>query len=174
MKLILKLAIVALLANAGYRIGTEYLAHIRFRDAVREVATFRSTDNADLRRRIAQAAEKFDIPQADDDVDILREGVHSGEASGVVPSTFRIIRGLLDRIEDSTTGEILLPELHVEIPADRRRQATDTGAEFHIEADYPWVDGARPMTVGSAEQLLARTWHPTLSVTGVDVARSAV
>lgn len=101
-------------------------------------------------------------------VDILREGVHSGEASGVVPSTFRIIRQLLDRIEDPTTGEILLPELHVEIPADRRRQAHDTGTEFHIEHDYPWVDGARPMTTGSAEQLLARTWQPTLSVTGVD------
>ncbi|MFT3853961.1 MAG: M20/M25/M40 family metallo-hydrolase [Ilumatobacteraceae bacterium] len=101
-------------------------------------------------------------------VDILREGVHSGEASGVVPSSFRILRQLLDRIEDSATGRILLPELHVEIPADRRRQATETGAEFHIEDDYPFVDGARPMTDGPAEQLLARTWLPTLSVTGVD------
>ena len=70
-------------------------------------------------------------------VEILSEGVHSGEASGVVPSTFRIIRELLDRIEDSTTGRILLPELHVEIPADRRRQAADTGTEFHIERRLP-------------------------------------
>jgi len=100
-------------------------------------------------------------------VDILREGVHSGEASGVVPSSFRIARELLDRLEDSTSGRILLPELHVEIPEDRQRQAVETGAEFHIEDDFPWVDGARPMTDGSAEQLLARTWRPTLSVTGV-------
>ena len=101
-------------------------------------------------------------------VEILREGVHSGEASGVVPSSFRIIRQLLDRIEDSATGRILLPELHVKIPEDRRHQAAETGTEFHIEHDFPFVDGARPMTDGSAEQLLARTWTPTLSITGVD------
>ncbi len=101
-------------------------------------------------------------------VDVLREGVHSGEASGVVPSSFRIIRHLLDRIEDSTTGQILLPELHVEVPADRRRQADETGAEFEIEDDYPFVDGMSPMVHGSASQLIARTWAPTLSVTGVD------
>lgn len=101
-------------------------------------------------------------------VDILTEGVHSGSASGVVPSTFRIVRQLLDRIEDSSSGRILLPELHVEIPADRRRQAADTATEFPIGSHFPWVAGARPMTDDPAEQLLATTWHPTLSVTGVD------
>jgi acetylornithine deacetylase/succinyl-diaminopimelate desuccinylase-like protein len=101
-------------------------------------------------------------------VDILREGVHSGEASGVVPSSLRILRQLLDRIEDSATGRILVPEMHVEIPADRREQAEETGEEFHIAEDFPFVDGARPMTDGPAEQLLARTWRPTLSVTGMD------
>jgi len=75
-KLIIKLAIVALIANAGYHVGTEYLAHIRFRDAVREVATFRSTDNADLRRRVAEQATKFDIPQADEELDITRQARH--------------------------------------------------------------------------------------------------
>jgi acetylornithine deacetylase/succinyl-diaminopimelate desuccinylase-like protein len=63
---------------------------------------------------------------------------------------------------------LLLPELHVEVPADRRRQAEETGAEFHIEGDYPFVDGMTPMVHGSAAQLIARTWAPTLSVTGVD------
>ena len=76
MKLIIKLAIVALIANAGYRIGTEYLAHVRFRDAVREVATFRSTDDADLRRRVADLATKFDIPQADEALEISRQARH--------------------------------------------------------------------------------------------------
>ena len=52
-------------------------------------------------------------------VEVLTAGAHSGQASGVVPSSFRIARQLLDRIEDSATGEVLLPELHVEIPADR-------------------------------------------------------
>ena len=99
-------------------------------------------------------------------VDILREGVHSGEASGVVPSSFRIARMLLDRIEDPATGRITLAELHVEIPADRRSQAETTAHEFHIAGDYPWVDGAHPMVDDPALQLLARTWEPTLSVTG--------
>jgi acetylornithine deacetylase/succinyl-diaminopimelate desuccinylase-like protein len=100
---------------------------------------------------------------------ILTEGVHSGEASGVVPSSFRIIRQLLDRVEDSATGAVLLPELHVEIPSDRIAQAEATAAEFPepIADHFPFVDGARPMVADRAEQLLARTWRPTLSITGV-------
>jgi acetylornithine deacetylase/succinyl-diaminopimelate desuccinylase-like protein len=101
-------------------------------------------------------------------VDVLREGVHSGEASGVVPSTFRIARRLLERIEDSATGRILLPELHVEIPADRRAQADATAGEFTIGDDFPFVDGAGPTTPDPVEQLLARTWEPTLSVVGAE------
>ena len=101
-------------------------------------------------------------------VDILHEGVHSGEASGVVPSSFRIARILLDRLEDSATGELLLPELHVEIPEDRRQQAADTSAEFPIGGHFPFVDGAQPMVTDPTDQLLARTWKPSLSITGVD------
>ena len=101
-------------------------------------------------------------------VDILTEGVHSGEASGVVPSSFRIARQLLDRLEDSRTGELLLPELHAEIPADRQQQANDTAAEFPIGGHFPFVKGAKPTMNDATEQLLARTWKPTLSLTGVD------
>lgn len=93
-KLIIKLAIVALLANAGYRIGTEYLAHIRFRDAVREVGTFRSKDNEDLRKRIAVAADKFDIPQADEDLDIVRQGRHV-VVKGVYQKQIEVVPGYL-------------------------------------------------------------------------------
>lgn len=103
-------------------------------------------------------------------VDILGEGVHSGEAGGVVPSSFRIARHLLDRVEDAATGEILLPELHVEIPADRIDQARATAAEFDqpIAEHFPFVAGARPMTGDPVEQLLNRTWRPTLSVVGAE------
>ncbi len=87
-------------------------------------------------------------------VEILTEGVHSGEASGVVPSSFRICRELLDRIEDSFDGRILLPELNVEIPADRRHQAVDTAADFPIGGHFPFVPGAEPMVADPAEQLL--------------------
>ncbi|MEO7398353.1 MAG: M20/M25/M40 family metallo-hydrolase, partial [Ilumatobacteraceae bacterium] len=102
-------------------------------------------------------------------VKILTEGVHSGEASGIVASSFRILRSLLDRVEDSATGEILLPEMHVAIPTDRRDEAAATAAEFPqpMASHYPFVIGAEPMTDDPTEQLLGRTWHPTLSVTGV-------
>lgn len=102
-------------------------------------------------------------------VDILREGVHSGHASGVVPSTFRIARELLSRIEDEGTGRMLLPELHVEVPADRLAEAKGTAAGLPPAAtEYPWVAGARPTASDPVEQLLARTWQPTLSVVGAD------
>ncbi|MCU1395867.1 MAG: peptidase family protein [Ilumatobacteraceae bacterium] len=102
-------------------------------------------------------------------VQILTEGVHSGEASSIVPSSFRIIRQLLDRLEDSATGDVLLPELHVEIPADRTAQAAATAAEFPepISTHFPFVPGATPMVTDAAEQLIAHTWRPSLSVTGV-------
>ena len=102
-------------------------------------------------------------------VDILDEGVHSGAASGVVPSTFRIARQLLDRVEDATTGEIRLAELHVAIPDDRRRQAADTAADTPRYADrYPFVPGADPVVHDPVEQILNHTWRPTLSVVGAD------
>lgn len=102
-------------------------------------------------------------------VDIVTEGLHSGDASGMVPSTFRIARRLLDRVEDAASGAILLPELTVEVPADRLAEAADTAAEIgRIGDHYPFVEGARPTTDDAAEQLLARTWRPTLSVIGAD------
>ena len=103
-------------------------------------------------------------------VEILTEGVHSGEASGVVPSTFRIARQLLDRVEDVATGEVLVPELHVEIPDDRLRQTRATAAEFAepISAHFPFVDGSAPMIDDPVEQMLNRTWRPTLSVVGAE------
>ncbi|MEO6122399.1 MAG: M20/M25/M40 family metallo-hydrolase [Ilumatobacteraceae bacterium] len=102
-------------------------------------------------------------------VNILTEGVHSGEASGIVPSSFRIVRQLLDRVEDATTGEVLIPEMHVTIPDDRIAEAAATAADFPepMASHYPFVDGALPMVDDPTEQLLAHTWHPTLSITGV-------
>jgi acetylornithine deacetylase/succinyl-diaminopimelate desuccinylase-like protein len=104
------------------------------------------------------------------DVEILTEGVHSGEASGVVPSTFRIMRQLLDRIESSATGELLVTELHAQIPADRLAEARQTATELPatIAHHFPFVEGAQPTVDDAAEQLLARTWRPALSIVGVD------
>ena len=77
-------------------------------------------------------------------VEVLTAGVHSGQASGVVPSSFRIIRQLLDRIEDSATGEVLLPELHVEIPADRVAAARRDGDGDRVRRsadEFPFAGG---------------------------------
>jgi acetylornithine deacetylase/succinyl-diaminopimelate desuccinylase-like protein len=107
---------------------------------------------------------------ADLEVNILREGVHSGRASGVVASTFRIARSLLSRIEDPETGEVLLPEFHAEIPAQRVDQAKRAAAVLgdDVRAGMPFVAGARAVTEDVVEQLLAQTWRPALSITGAD------
>lgn len=103
-------------------------------------------------------------------VKVLQEGVHSGDASGVVASSFRILRSLLSRLEDQASGRILPPELHVEIPPQRleqARQAVKTlGAAVYDK--FPFVKGMRPMNEDPAELVLNRTWRPALSITGVD------
>ena len=103
-------------------------------------------------------------------VEILREGVHSGDASGVVPSSFRILRELLSRLEDERTGELRVPELHCAIPADRVAQAAAAAGVLgdSVSARFPFVEGARALGVSAADRVLARTWKPTLSITGMD------
>ena len=103
-------------------------------------------------------------------VRVLEEGVHSGAAGGLVPSSFRILRQLLDRVEDATTGRLLLPELHVDIPQDRVAQLTATATELgHSGGVFPLVEGMRPVHEGDpAAQLLARTWEPALAYIGAD------
>jgi acetylornithine deacetylase/succinyl-diaminopimelate desuccinylase-like protein len=102
-------------------------------------------------------------------VQVLEEGVHSGDASGVVPSSFRILRELLTRLEDPATGKIKPEELYVEIPAQRVEQAR-LGAEVLGTAIYdkfPFVEGMQPVSKDLTELVLNRTWRPQLAVTGV-------
>jgi acetylornithine deacetylase/succinyl-diaminopimelate desuccinylase-like protein len=103
-------------------------------------------------------------------VQVLDEGVHSGDASGVVPSSFRILRQLLDRIEDSTTGRVLVEEAWTEIPAERAEQAARAAAALGdaVWSKFPWTQGMQPVATDGAELVLNRTWRPQLAVTGVD------
>jgi acetylornithine deacetylase/succinyl-diaminopimelate desuccinylase-like protein len=103
-------------------------------------------------------------------VDILTEGVHSGDATGIVPSSFRILRQVLSRVEDEATGRIKVEGLHVEIPKERREQAREAAKvlEGEVFTKFPWVPGARPVSEDGAELVLNRTWRPALAVTGVD------
>ena len=102
-------------------------------------------------------------------VDILSEGVHSGDASGIVPSSFRILRRVLSRLEDEASGHIRVPELHVAVPDERFKQAQATADALGEEVynKFPWVDGAQPVSDDRSELILNRTWRPALSVTGV-------
>ncbi|XAH23590.1 M20 family metallopeptidase [Xylophilus sp. GW821-FHT01B05] len=111
-------------------------------------------------------------------VEVLTEGVHSGDASGLVPSSFRILRHLLDRLEDSATGRLLPASFHCEVPAERLDQARATAAILgdEIHKRFPWAhydcagstQFALPTTTDPVEALLNRTWKPALSVIGVD------
>ncbi len=103
-------------------------------------------------------------------VRVLASGLHSGMASGMVPSSFRIARALLDRVEDSATGEVLIPEMHVEIPAHRLtevREAVET-APGALWGTVPRVGDLQPMSDDEVEQALGLGWRPTLSITGAD------
>ena len=101
-------------------------------------------------------------------VEVLTEGVHSGAASGIVPSSFRILRQLLDRIEDSRTGEILPRDFHVDIPRERvaeaRAVATALGTEIYDR--FPFPPGARPVSTDAHELVLNNAWRPALAITG--------
>ena len=103
-------------------------------------------------------------------VNVLTEGVHSGAASGIVPSSFRIARQLLSRIEDEASGYLRLESLHADIPEqrlDQARRAADVLGDS-VYRKFPWVNGdARPAD-SACEQLLNNTWRPTLAVTGAD------
>src|SRR5204862_933150 len=78
-------------------------------------------------------------------VDVLREGLHSGAGGGVVPSSFLVLRELLDRIESSRTGEVLVPELHVDIPTARIEQARAAAPLLDPTLDAPWLEGVTPL-----------------------------
>jgi acetylornithine deacetylase/succinyl-diaminopimelate desuccinylase-like protein len=111
-------------------------------------------------------------------VEILTEGVHSGDASGLVPSSFRIMRQVLDRLEDSASGRLLPQSFHCEVPAERLAQARATAAILGEEVyrRFPWAHHdcggsslvSLPTTTDPLEALIRRTWAPTLSVTGAE------
>lgn len=101
-------------------------------------------------------------------VELLTEGIHSGDGSGVVASSFRVLRHLLSRLEDERTGEILPRQLHVEIPSARIEQARVTAGVLgdEIVSAAPLHPGVRTVSEDHTELLLNRTWRPALSITG--------
>jgi len=104
------------------------------------------------------------------EVSLLSEGVHSGDGSGVVASSFRVARHLLERLEDANTGAIKLEALHVAIPAERAAQARAAAEVLGNEVwqKLPLQAGTRAVAESNAELILNRTWRPALSITGAE------
>lgn len=103
-------------------------------------------------------------------VRVLTEGVHSGMATGIAPTPFRIVQQLLARIEDPVTGRLLLPELQATIPADRQAQIAASAGVLGaaVAGKLPWAAEVQPVSADPAELIAASTWRATLAVTGAD------
>lgn len=103
-------------------------------------------------------------------VEISTKGMHSGSTSGIIPSTFRIARQLLSRIEDEKTGEILIKDFYTNIPQERMQQVEELAKILgdKVYKEMPFLPGAQPVTTNIKELLLNKTWRPTLSVIGAE------
>ena len=103
-------------------------------------------------------------------VEVSSAGVHSGDAGGIIPSSFRIARNLLDRISDSATGKVTVPELWVDIPQSRIEQA-EIAAKIlgdEVYSKFPFLEGVSANDSDLSELILNRTWRPALEITGAD------
>ncbi|MCE0724287.1 MULTISPECIES: M20 family metallopeptidase [Legionella] len=103
-------------------------------------------------------------------VEVIREGVHSGAASGIVADSFRVARQLISRIEDEVSGEVKLPELYCDIPEERTRQAAQCAQVLgdSVYTEFPFHKGVEPVTIDRKELILNRSWRPALTVTGAN------
>jgi len=104
------------------------------------------------------------------DIRVLGDGAHSGDAGGVVPSSFRVLRQLLDRLEDSATGTLRPAVLHGEVPPERREQTREAAALLGdgVRERFDWYGDTSAMAADPGELLLNRAWRPSLEVTGAD------
>ena len=103
-------------------------------------------------------------------VEVLESPVHSGTASGIVPSSFSIIRALLDRLEDPQTGRVKLSSFHTKMPVRHlktlKQQAALRGE--NVWKNFPWKGSTEPRSRNPEEAIILNSWEPTLSVLGAD------
>lgn len=110
------------------------------------------------------------IITGDLEVELLGEGVHSGDASGIIASSFRVLRAVLSRLENANTGTILPDDFHVKVPYERIGQARKVALALESEVwdKFPLLEGVAPISDDDAELILNRTWRPALAVTGAE------
>ena len=78
MKAILKLALVALVANATWHLWGAYSAHFKFKDAVQSMTQFSSDKSEqDVRERILYFAMQYDVPLTDASFTVTRREAHT-------------------------------------------------------------------------------------------------
>jgi len=101
---------------------------------------------------------------------VLTEGVHSGMATGIAPTPFRILEQVLARLENPVTGDVLLEDLQAAIPNDRRAQITNAARVLGptVAGKLPFAPGVRPLSNDPVELLINSTWRATVAVTGAD------
>ena len=103
-------------------------------------------------------------------VEVLTEGVHSGMGTGIAASPFRILRGLLDRLENVHNGDLAIESLHVPTPAHRVQEARAAAAVLgdEVAGKLPFAEGVQPLSDDPTELLINSTWKPTLTITGAE------
>jgi acetylornithine deacetylase/succinyl-diaminopimelate desuccinylase-like protein len=103
-------------------------------------------------------------------VRMLNEGVHSGMGTGIAATPFRVVQQLLARLESPVNGDILIEDLQVMVPADRRAQIMAAAKVLGdaVARKVPFADGVQPLSNDPVELLINTTWRATLAVTGAD------
>ncbi len=163
---------IAIVIEASEESGSEdldaYLDHLK--DTLGDVTLLVCLDSGALSYdRLWVTTSLRGLVNTEVRVGVLEQGIHSGSGSGVVPSSFRILRQLLDRIEDAQTGEILVPEANAAIPAEVHAAATALADEFEdlIAKEMPTLDGVALMGDTDAERIVRQSWYPALSIIGI-------
>ena len=160
-----------LLLETGEESGSpdlpDYLEHLRSRLGAVSLVVCLDSGAGDYERMWLTTSLRG-LVQVDVTARVLEVGQHSGIAGGIVPSSFRVLRALLDRLEDSVTGEILLPELTVAIPENRAAElrATVADAPGALTRGIPLTPGVRMLSDDEFELALNNAWRPTMAVTG--------
>jgi hypothetical protein len=91
-------------------------------------------------------------------------------ATGIAPTPFRIVEQIMARLENAVTGDVLIDELQVAIPKDRRAQITAAAKVLgsSVAGKIPFANGVRPLSNDPVELLINSTWRATVAVTGAD------
>ena len=73
-RLIVRLALAAFMANAVWRIGNAYLSYYKFTDSVNEMARFDGNLSEDqMHQRVLELAQQYDVPLTDTNFTLRRE-----------------------------------------------------------------------------------------------------